>query len=266
MENSFKNRTVWITGASAGLGEAMAKAFDKAGANLILSARNENELNRVKSECSGTGKKYILPLDLSQSHALKDLASQAINLFPDGIDILINNGGVSQRDLAINTELDVTRKIFEVNVFGTIELTRRLLPHFIDKKKGHIVTISSIVGKFGSPLRSSYSAAKHSLHGYFDSLRFEVQEHNIDVTIICPGFIATNISVNAMKGDGKKQNVMDEKTAAGMEVNTFAQKVLNILKKKKREAYVGNKEILAVYLKRYFPALFHKVISKSKVT
>lgn len=266
MNYTFQDKTVWITGASSGLGEAMAKAFAEAGANLILSARNLRELERVKSECSGPGVKAIVPLDLSNISEFKDKVKEAVDCIPGGIDILINNGGVSQRDLAVNTNEETSRKLFEINFFGTVEVTKALLPHFMSRKSGHIVVISSIVGKFGSPLRSTYSASKHALHGYFDSLRFEVRPYNIDVTVICPGFIATNVSVNAMKGDGTKQNTMDEKTAAGMNPGVFARKVLKVVRKKKREAYIGKTEILAVYLKRYLPAVFFQVISRSKVT
>ncbi len=261
----FSNRWVWITGASAGLGEAMALAFAREDAHLILSARNEEKLKDVAARCSGKGEKHILPLDLSQSDTLEDKVMSALS-FGSQVDILINNGGISQRATAMETLPEVTRTLFEINFFGTIELTRLLLPSMIQRKEGHIVTISSIVGKFGSPKRSTYSASKHALHGYFDSLRFEVQDDNIDVTLICPGFIRTNISKNALTADGKPQNTMDDKQARGLSPEDFSSRVLRAIYNKKKEVNIGKYEILAVYLKRFVPGIFRRILAKSDVT
>lgn len=262
---SFNNKWVWITGASSGLGKAMAMAFSEENANLILSARNETKLAEVLELCSGSGEKHVLPLDLMTTESFPGKIKKALS-FGDQIDILINNGGISQRALAADTLPDVSRRLFEVNFFGTIELTRQLLPSMIERQSGHIVAISSIVGKFGSPLRSTYSASKHALHGYFDSLRFEVQNQGIDVTLVCPGFIQTDVSKNALTADGRPQNTMDEKTAGGLTTDVFASRLLKAIRRKKKEVNIGKFEILAVYLKRYFPGLLRKVISRSEVT
>lgn len=263
--NTFKNKWIWITGASSGLGKAMAMAFAKEDAHLILSARNVDNLSDVAQACGGRGEKKIIPLDLTQPETFPSKVKQALS-YGGHIDILINNGGISQRALAVETLPKVTHQLFEVNFFGTIELTRQLLPSMIKRHSGHIVTISSVVGKFGTPKRSTYSASKHALHGYFDSLRFEVQEDNIDVTIVCPGFIQTDISRHALTADGKPQNTMDKKTARGLTTDVFASRVLKAIRKKKKEVYIGKFEVLGVYLKRYLPGLFRIMLSRSKVT
>lgn len=263
--SSFQNKWIWITGASSGLGKAMAIAFAEEGAHLILSARNEEKLKKVAGFCKRAGEIHILPLDLEHSGSFAQKVQDAIG-FGNQVDILINNGGISQRALAINTAPEVTRRLFEVNFFGTIELTRQLLPFMIEQQSGQIVTISSVVGKFGSPLRSTYSASKHALHGYFDSLRFEVEDDGIDVTIICPGFIQTDISKNALTAKGNRQGSMDEKTASGLTANEFASRALKAISKKKKEVNIGKFEILGVYVKRFFPSFFRKVLKRSEVT
>ncbi len=263
--SSFANKWIWITGASAGLGEAMALALAKENAHLILSARNEEKLHEVAKKCGGNGQKHVLPLDLAKNEELAKIVQAALTLAPH-IDILINNGGISQRATAVETVPEVTRKLFEINFFGTIELTRLVLPSMIRRKSGHIVAISSIVGKFGSPKRSTYSASKHALHGYFDSLRFEVEDDNIDVTLVCPGFIRTNISRNALTADGEPQNTMDDKQAHGLSPEVFSSRVLRAIRKKKKEVNIGKYEILGVYLKRFVPGIFRKILANSEVT
>lgn len=262
----FKNKTIWITGASSGIGKAMALAFSNQDANLILSARNEENLNEVKNQCIYPNKVMVLPLDLSDYNSFTEKTKSAISFF-DGVDILINNGGISQRSLVIDTDLKVDQKLFDINYFGTIALTKELLPHFVNKNNGHVVAISSITGKIGTPLRSSYAASKHALHGFFDSLRSEVYDNNIDVTLVCPGFINTDISKNALKADGSKQNTTDKATANGMHPNVFAKKVLKAISRKKQEVVIGgSKVVLAIYIKRFFPRLLSNMIRKVAVT
>ena len=262
----YKNKTIWITGASSGIGKALALAFSKEGANIILSARNEQKLNEVKEQCTNPDKVKILPLDLTDFSSFNEKVISAIQFF-DGIDILVNNGGVSQRSLAIETQFKVDQQIFEVNYFGTIGLTKELLPHFIKKQNGQIVVISSVMGKLGTPLRSAYAASKHALHGFFDSLRAEIFNKNIDVTIICPGYVITDVSKNALTGDGSKFNKMDEATAKGLQPEELAKKALKAISKKKQEVIIaGSKETAAIYLKRFFPKLLSKIVRKVNVT
>jgi dehydrogenase/reductase SDR family member 7B len=194
----------------------------------------------------------------------EEITQKAIASFGH-IDIMLHNGGISQRSLVRETSIEVDRKLMEVNFFGTVALTKALLPHFLKRKSGHFAVISSLVGKFGSPYRSAYAASKHALHGFFDSLRAELFKENIAVTMICPGFIKTQVSVNALTADGSPLNFMDDAQANGMSAETCAHKIYNALHKQKEEVNIGGKEILAVYVKRLFPSLFSKIIRKAKV-
>src|SRR5690606_982586 len=163
---------IWITGASSGIGEASAKKFSEEGYRVIISARKDHELDRVRSECADPSSVKVLPLDLTDIGSLAKKVEKAIGFFGQ-IDIMLHCGGISQRSLIKETGLDVDRRLMEVNFFGTVALTKALLPHFISRKSGQFGVISSLVGKFGSPYRSSYAAAKHALHGFFESLRLE---------------------------------------------------------------------------------------------
>ncbi|MCT4641788.1 MAG: SDR family oxidoreductase [Bacteriovoracaceae bacterium] len=254
-------KTVWITGASSGIGEALAIEYAKAGHRVIVSARSTEKLEKLKSKYQQNI--IVIPLDLSEYSDFKALVQEAIDRVGK-VDILINNGGISQRSYAKDTSIDVLKKIFEVNVFGTIALTNEILPFMLKERAGSIVTISSLVGKFGTPLRSSYSASKHALHGYFDSLRAELPEQ-INVLMCCPGFVKTNVSVNALVGDGSVQGKMDNAQNNAMSAQDFAKKLISKIEAKKSEVYIGGKEVFGVYLKRYLPSIFEKIIRKAKV-
>jgi short-subunit dehydrogenase len=262
---NFSNKWVWITGASTGLGEALAYAFAQEGANLILSSRNEAELKRVQANCNPASKVIVQVLDMSQSTVFEEV-TQKIIAQTGTIDVLVNNAGISQRSLAKETPLGIDRKIMEINYFGTIGLTKAVLPYFLKQQAGHFVAVSSLVGKIGSPLRSTYAASKHALHGFYDSLRAESVKDGIQVTLILPGYVRTNISINALTGDGSPQNKMDNKQEKGLSPEAFARKALRGIKQGKHEIYIGRREILAIYLKRFFPRLLANIISKVKVT
>ncbi|MDO8366048.1 MAG: SDR family oxidoreductase [Saprospiraceae bacterium] len=266
MSNFFKNKRVWITGASSGIGEALALAFAESGAQLILSSRNEVEINRVSAACSKAGASAVIvqPFDLER-HDIIPAIVESILKKVGKVDILINNGGISQRSLAKETSLEVDKKLMAVNYFGTVALTKALLPNMLMHQLGHIVTVTSLTGKFGSPYRSSYAAAKHALHGFFDSLRAEMHDAHIKVTLICPGFVRTNVSKNALTGAGEKLGTMDEATDKGMEPERLAHKILHAIEQGKEEVYFGGKEVLGVYLKRFFPHYFSKMLRKAKV-
>ncbi len=262
----FKEKVVWITGASSGIGKAVSLALSEEGANLILSSRNIERLEAVKALCTNPDKIKILKVDLDDYHNLNKLVQKAISLFW-GIDILINNGGVSQRSLAIDTDITIDTRIFNTNYFGTVALTKALLPYFVARKKGHVVVVTSVVGKIGTPLRSSYAASKHALHGFFDSLRSEVYDDNIAVTLICPGYVNTNVSINALTTDGSPQNTLDKATAGGLSPEYVAKRMLKVIKKKKQEVVIGGKlELLAVYMKRFFPRILARMTRKIPVT
>lgn len=264
MQN-FSNKVVWITGASSGIGEALCYEFAKLNCKLIISARRLNELERVKKNCSENQNQiFILPFDLSDAANCKGLAEQVIQHF-GRIDVLINNGGVSQRSLAEETPLEVDRRIFETDYFSTIALTKSVLPYMIAQKSGYLVATSSVAGKYGFFLRSSYAAAKHALHGFFESLRFEVMKYNIKVSLICPGKIKTHISLNALNAKGEKFGKMDESTEKGISAAQCAKKILEGLHQEKEEIFIGGKEILPVYIKRFFPGLFTWIMKRQKV-
>lgn len=261
---SIKNKVVWITGASSGIGEALAKTFASEGARLILSARRDSELQRVKNLLKLADKDVmVLPLDLEDTSKVKDLTQQVISKFGH-IDILINNGGISQRSLAKDTPLEIDRKLMEVNFFGTIALTKAVLPYMLRQKSGNIIAMSSVAGKFGFYFRSGYSASKHALHGFFESLRMEVYNNNIKVLIVCPGKIRTDISINAVTEDGGKHDIMDESQSKGLSAEECAKQILKAIKNNKEEILIGGKEIKAVWVKRFFPKYFSKMIRKQK--
>lgn len=262
--SAFQNKVVWITGASSGIGEALAAAFAAQGARIVLSARRAEELQRVKNSIGANDETaLILPLDLSDTSSVDALTQQVIANF-GRIDILINNGGISQRSLTKDTPLEIDRKLMEINYFGTIALTKSVLPHLLRQKSGHIVTISSITGKFGFYLRSAYSASKHALHGFFESLRIEIYKENVQVLLVCPGKIRTNISYNAITENGKAHNKMDESQDKGLSPESCAAQIIRAIEKNKEEVFIGGKELRAVWMKRFFPGLFSKIIRKQK--
>jgi len=263
---SFQNNVIWITGASSGIGEALTYALHERGARLILSSRRKEVLEKVKHNCSGdTSDIHIIPLDLAQTDQLPKKAEQALDLYGQ-IDYLFNNGGVSQRSEAMDTDIDVIRKVMEINFFGSVTLTKAVLPSMVQRQSGHIVVTSSVMGKLGTRLRSTYAASKHALHGYFDCLRQEVYDHNIQVSLVCPGFIKTNVTKNALEGDGSKHDKMSKGQEKGMSADRFAQKLLPKIAKEQEEIYIGGKEIWGIYLKRFFPRLLNKTLRRLDVT
>jgi len=260
----FTDKTVWITGASSGIGEALVYAFDKGNANIVISSRRIPELEKVKNNCINKDRIFILPLDLEKSGEFSSLTQKVIEKF-GRIDILVNNGGISQRANASDTSLETDRKIMEVNFFGNIALTKAVLPQMKKQKSGKIVVMSSIAGKFGFFLRSTYSASKHALHGFYESLRLEEEKNGISVLLVCPGKIKTDISLHALTGSGGSHNKMDQSQESGMPAADCAEKIMEAILKNKEEVLIGRKEIKAVNLKRLFPRLFGKVIRKQKL-
>ena len=261
---TFNNKVVWITGASSGIGKGLALTLSSKNCRLILSARKIEKLKEVKASCQHPENVEILPFDLSKIESMKDIAQKGIDAF-GRVDVLVNNGGISQRSLILDTDISVDKKLMEVDYLGTVALSKAILPHFIANQTGYFVVVSSLMGKFGSPYRSGYCGAKHALHGFFDVLRMEHDEDNIKVTMICPGFVNTNVAKNALIGDGSKLNSQDEATQNGLSVEVFIKKILIAIEKEKFETYIGKKEVLGIYLKRFFPNLLHKFVLKSKV-
>lgn len=261
-QSYFNDKVIWITGASSGIGEALVFALAKQGAKIILSARVQNKLQAVADKANLDQENYlIIPFDLADTRQAETYVQQILQKF-GRIDILINNGGMSQRGEAIATSNTIERNIFEINYFSQVALAKAVLPAMIKQQSGQITVVSSIAGKFGFYLRSSYSAAKHALHGYFESLRLEVEKNNIKVLLVCPGKIQTNISNNAILANGNKHAKMDESHIDAMTAEACADKILSAIEKNRQEVFIGRKEILTVYLKRFSPKLLYKILKK----
>ena len=259
------NNIVWITGASSGIGKAFVKHYNDLGFFVILSSRNVKALESVVKELKRPELTHVQVLDLEKSDNFKDITQQLISKF-NKIDILINNGGISQRGTVAETSIDIDRKIMEVNYFGNIALTKAVLPYMRAAKNGKIIVISSIAGKFGFFLRSAYSASKHALQGFYESLLLEEAKNNIHVTIAYPGKINTPISVSAITATGEKHGVMDHNQETGMPAETCVAKIIAASNKQKKSIVVGGKETYAVWIKRFFPFLFWKIIKNQKAT
>jgi len=261
---NMKNQIFWITGASSGIGLGLFNHLNERGIKTIISSRDVAKLEEIKQSSKHPELVAVVKVDLEKFDELDTATAKAIESFGK-IDVLINNGGISQRDLVVNTSFEVDQRLINVNYLGTVKLSKSLLKHFIQNKTGTFITVTSLVGKFGTPYRSSYSASKHALHGFFDSLRAEVKDLGVKVMLVCPGFIKTNISLNALTGGGAKLGEMDEAQANGMSVEVFAEKLFKALEAGKEEICIGGKETLGVLLKRFVPTYFSKMIAKAKV-
>ncbi len=224
----------WITGASSGIGEALAKAHLKSGGYCILSGRNIAELQRVAEESAAAERTMILPFDVSDLDALPSTVEQAI-AYKGTIDILVNNAGISQRSLAKDTQFSVYTKVIEVDLLAPIALTQLILNHYLEKKSGSIIMISSVAGKVGVPMRTAYCAAKHGLIGYADALRSEVAGDGISLLVVTPGSVRTNVSVNAVTADGSARGKSDKAIDEGLEPSFVADEIWSAHKDGKRE-------------------------------
>jgi len=259
----FKDKVVWLTGGSSGIGEALTYELLRQGATVIASSEDYNGLVRVQNSCDANSRPrcHIVLFDLTGMDAIDTIVSDQIKQF-GRIDILINISGISQRSLVKETPMEVYRKIMEINYFGTIAFTKAVLPYMITQGGGHILATTSIAGKFGFPLRSAYSSSKHALHGFFETLRIETMKENIRVTLLVPGRIQTNISVHALTKDGTQHGKMDAGQATGITAEKAARQILRAIRKNRKEALIGGKERIMVYLKKFLPSIFYKIASK----
>jgi len=253
-------KTVWITGASSGIGAALSRAYSKNGYFIILSGRNRQKLVITQQSLKDPKQSAIYSFDTTDYSLARSVASEILDKYGCP-DITILNAGVSQRDYAEGTALSVTQQIINTNFIANVNISNQLIPAFRSSQK-KLVVISSVTGKLGTKKRSSYAASKHALHGYYDSLRAELYGSDSTITIVCPGYVRTNISINALLGNGDNQNSMDDDTNKGMSPEKFALKVLKSVEKNKREVYIGGFEILAIYIKRFFPNLLAKIIRR----
>lgn len=259
----YKDKWILVTGASAGIGESICRELEKKGAKIVLASRNLEALENVRKSLSKPDLHVCEKIDLADESTILEFYEN-IKKRNITIDILVNNGGVSQRAFALDTKSGVERSLMEVNFFGTVSLSKLFAKDMVKRKAGHIVIVSSVVGKFGCPLRSSYSASKHALHGYFESLRAELANYGVRVSIVCPGYINTRVSINALDEDGLPTGIMDEKTENGLSSEEFAKLFVAKLGKRS-EFYIGRGEILIVYIKRFFPKLYDSLMKRLSV-
>lgn len=259
----IRGKVVWITGASSGIGEALAYAASAQGAKLVLSARREGELQRVRAACRNLKQVAVLPLDLTDFDA--ESARLAAEACFGPIDVLVNNAGISQRSSVLETSMAVYRRIFELDFFAAVALTKAVLPGMVARGGGHVLTISSVVGYVGTPQRSGYSSAKHAVQAFFDSARAELWRQNVRFTTASPGYVRTNISLNAITGDGGVHGKMDRGQIRGMDPEVCARKIWRAVSADRDEVIIG-KEKLIVWARRFFPRTLAWALKRAKVT
>ncbi|KAJ0180530.1 hypothetical protein K1T71_003934 [Dendrolimus kikuchii] len=259
---ALEGKVVVITGASSGIGEALAHTFYEHGSKVVLAARRKTELQRVKQELlskplsSVTLEPVVLELDLSITEEIEPFVQKVYEVCGT-IDILVNNGGVSHRGAVLHTKIDVYKSIMSINYFGSVALTNAVLPRMVESKSGHIVFVSSVQGLIAVPDRSAYAASKHAMQAFADSLRAEMHQYNIDVTIFSPGYVKTAISVNALTGSGDGHGVMDPSTAAGFTPEYTARKFVDAIVAKKKELILSQfLPRLAIFLRHAAPSIY----------
>lgn len=257
-----QEKVVWITGASGGIGEALAKKYAERNYKVVLSARRVDELKRVAAGFPHPENALILPMDVTKATEIASNTEKVLSTFGK-IDVCILNAGISSRAYIRDTQLEVFKKLMDVNYHGCVTHALELIPIFRKQGYGHFVVISSLMGKFSSPGRAGYSASKHALHGFFEGLRME--EHpNIKVSMICPGFVQTNVTANALGPDGKPQGTIDSTTANGIPVDKAAEKIIRAVDKNKKELVFGGFEKSGVYIKRFFPSILDWMVLKNR--
>ena len=264
-QQSFAHKVVWITGASSGLGAALAKAFAAQDAQVVLTARRVEVLEQVRQTLKSPERHLVVAADVTNEadvrHAYATVLEQK-----GRIDYLINNAGLSQRALITDTSMQTERAIMEVDYFSQVFFTKTVLPTFLSQKTGRIVFISSVAGLLGTQYRATYSAAKAAIHLWANSLRAEVAEHGVQVSVVFPGFVKTNVSFNALNGEGKPQGHQDSAIENGLDADEFAHTVLQALAEGQEYVVVGGlKEKLGVLVSRLSPKLLYKMIRKTKV-
>lgn len=262
----FEGKIIWVTGASSGIGECLVYAFIERGAFVIASSNEPSELDRVKTNCGGLSESVLcVPFDLSDTTGIEKTVKNLIDQ-KGRIDYLVNLGGISQRATIEETPLWLDRKIMEINYFGTITITKAVLPYMIKQKSGHVLATSSISGRFGFPLRSAYSASKQALHGFFETLQIENKKYNIRSSVIIPGRVRTKISIRALDSEGKEHGKMDAGQMKGITPEKAAEMIIRGIVKNKREILVGSSELTMLFIRRFFPALFFWLAYRIKST
>lgn len=252
-----------ITGASSGIGAALAKQLNAKGFALILAGRNPDTLEQTKRNCLFPDRIQTISFDALHFDHIYSFAESAISRF-GYIDWLINNAGISQRATVEETQPDVLRSLMEIDFFAPALLTKALLPHLKTRPAARIAVINSMSGLFGFPQRSGYSAAKHALKGFFETLQLEEHKSTLSVTLVYPGRINTPISLAAVKGDGSKHGEMDPGQEKGIPVDRCAQRIISAIEKKRKRILIVRSERLLWFFHRFYFPLFYFIASRIK--
>lgn len=262
---TFKNKVVWVIGASSGIGEHLCYELDRKGARLIITSRSSEKLDKVNQNLPvnpGTAK--IITADLTDHDSLPDLVKDAINVYGK-IDVVFCNAGIAVRDWAAETSIEVDKKIMDTNYFGPVIIVKSLLPQFQKQGSGHIVVTSSLSGKYGVPKTGSYAASKHALQGFFETLRSETYKENIKITIVIPGIIQTRITEHALTGSGGTFGKVERSFEKAYPVDKAAKRFIEAAEKEKEEVFVGGTEGITLLLNRLSPYFLRRFIRNHPV-
>jgi len=262
---NYSGKTVWITGASSGIGAELARLFAQEGARVLISSHEAEELEGVRKSLEPVSREvYTVVFNLGNPDEVKATAKKVLAEY-GRVDVLMNNGGISTRAEAIETSIEMDRKIMEIDYFSGVILAKTLLPAMIENGYGHIGVTSSISGKFGWPLRSAYAAAKHALFGFYMSLWAENNQKGIRVTLFSPGRVRTNISYHALLKDGKEHGKMDPGLDKGITPATCARKMLRAMKRNRKDVLIGSSELIMVWIHKYCKPLYHRMVNRVPV-
>ena len=260
----MKGQVVWITGASSGIGEALARLCAERGARVVISARRAERLEALRASCPDPSRVHVAPMDVSDTASIPDVVRGVLSRVGN-VDFMVHNAGIVHRSRVAETTLDVDRRVMEVNYFGVVALTKSLLPSMLARRGGRFVVVSSVTGYVGTPLRSAYAASKHALHGFFESLRAEVSRDGVGITMVCPGFVETEITQQALRGDGRAENVTGER-AKGISPERCARAIADGMSAGKHEVIVGGPEVAAIYARRFAPRLLAAALARFRPT
>ena len=262
MQMNYSGKTVWITGASSGIGAELARQFAGEGARVLISSYDAKELEEVRKSLEPVSKDvHPVVFHLDNPEEVAQTAQKVLKQF-GRVDVLMNNGGISTRAEALETPIELDRKVMEIDYFAGVILAKAVLPGMIENGYGHIGVTSSISGKFGWPLRSAYAAAKHALFGFYKSLWAENQHHGIRVTIFSPGRVRTNISLHALLKDGKEQGKMDPGLDKGIPPASCARKMIRAMKRNRKDVLVGHTELIMVWIHKYCKPLYYRLVHR----
>jgi short-subunit dehydrogenase len=254
-------RVVWITGASSGIGAELARSFAARGAHVVVSARRIDRLRSLVEGLPHPDRHMILPLDVARTETHAAAFDAVLKRFGH-VDTLVMNAGIGQRAAVREVDLSVERRIMDINFFGVLSLVHVCLEHLLERPDGHVVVVSSVMGKLSTPRRATYAASKHALHGWFDGLRAEIADSPVDITLLCPGYVRTEISEQSLTADGTPHGEMDAQHRNAMAVDVFARKAMRAIEKRAAEVYIGGPETWAVPLVRLFPGLVRRLLPR----